>query len=47
VDVSHLEHDQEYTVEVDLPADLKPGQFQGLFFENIETEYTEKIKNIK
>jgi len=27
---------------VELP-NLRPGQFQGVFFENIEPEYTEKI----
>jgi hypothetical protein len=42
-DLSLLESDKEYKVELDLPP-LKPGQFQGLFFENIEPEYTEAIK---
>jgi hypothetical protein len=23
---------------------LKPGQFQGVFFENVETEYTDRIR---
>jgi hypothetical protein len=42
-DVSLLEAGREYKVELDLPQ-LKPGQFQGLFLENIETEYTEAIR---
>ena len=28
-----------HTVEVTLPAGLQPGQFQGLFFENVEAEF--------
>jgi hypothetical protein len=43
VDVSHLEPGQKYDVEVTLPANLKPGQFQGIFFENVETEFTDKL----
>jgi hypothetical protein len=42
-DVSHLKPGREYEVEVKLPADLRPGQFQGLFFENVETEYTTEL----
>ncbi len=38
-DVSNLKPDTRYEVEVTLPT-LQPGQFQGLFFENVETEYT-------
>ena len=41
-DVSTLQADHEYAVELRLPA-MKPGQFQGLFFDNVETEYTEEI----
>jgi hypothetical protein len=41
-DVSLLAPDQEHTIELELPS-LKPGQFQGLFFENVETEFTERI----
>lgn len=41
-DVSNLKPDVKHEIEVTLPQ-LKPGQFQGLFFENIETEYTTKI----
>jgi hypothetical protein len=43
VDVSGLQANVEYNVQVTLPADLKPGQFQGLFFENVVTEYTDEI----
>jgi len=42
-DVSTLHSDTEHTVELTLPDNLKPGQFQGLFFENVETEYTSQI----
>ena len=44
VDVSDLQANTEYEVQVKLPSDLKPGQFQGIFFENIVTEYTDEIK---
>lgn len=42
-DLSLLSPDREYSFELELPA-LKPGQFQGLFFENVEPEYTREIK---
>jgi len=38
-----LKSGTEHALDVTLPADLKPGQFQGVFFENVETEYTDKI----
>jgi len=41
-DVSSLAPDQTHRFEVELPK-LAPGQFQGLFFENVETEYTKEI----
>ena len=41
-DVSSFVADKDYNVELLLPP-LSPGQFQGLFLENIETEYTSKI----
>ena len=41
-DVSDLKPDHEYQVELTLP-ELEPGQFQGLFFSNVETEYTNVI----
>ncbi len=37
-DVSLLEPDRPYRFELELPT-LKPGQFRGLYFENVETEY--------
>jgi hypothetical protein len=40
-----LKPEVEYQVEVELPSTLKPGQFQGVFFENVESEYTGKIVN--
>lgn len=43
VDVSDLKPDREYKMEVTLPPSLKPGQFQGVFFVNVETEYTDKL----
>ena len=42
-DVSNLKPDTRYTVEVTLPAGLQPGQFQGLFFENVEAEVTTEL----
>ncbi len=41
-DVSSLRPDREYRVELQLPP-LEAGQFQGLFFDNVETEYTAAI----
>jgi hypothetical protein len=42
-DLSLLSADREHTLELELPR-LRPGQLQGVFFENVETEYTEVIK---
>jgi hypothetical protein len=42
-DISLLSPDRDYTVELDLPR-LRPGQFQGLFFENVEAEYTDLVE---
>ena len=41
--MSDLKPGRRYEVEVTLPDGLKPGQFQGLFFENVETEYTDLL----
>jgi hypothetical protein len=41
-DVSKLQPDREYQVDLRVP-DLRPGQLQGLFFDNVETEYTGEI----
>jgi len=43
VDVSALKAEQKYDIKLDLP-ELMPGQFQGLFVENIETRRTGAIK---
>jgi hypothetical protein len=42
-DLSLLSPDREYEVELELP-ELKPGQFQGLFFHNVEPDYTSTIR---
>jgi hypothetical protein len=42
VDLSSLEPDRHHNLEVMLPQ-LAAGRFQGLFFENIEPEYTREI----
>lgn len=42
-DVSHLEPDVRHRVKVTLPEGLRPGQFQGLFFEHVENEYTKQL----
>jgi hypothetical protein len=42
-DLSGLEPDRVYRFELDLPA-FRPGQFQGLFFENVEQEYTGEFR---
>jgi hypothetical protein len=41
-DLSMLEADREYRFELELPK-LEPGRLQGVFFENVETEYTDRI----
>jgi len=41
-DLSLLEPERRYRFELELPA-LRPGQLQGVFFENVETEYTDRI----
>jgi hypothetical protein len=39
-DISTVTPDREHTLELELPTGLKPGQFQGVFVENVETEYS-------
>ena len=39
-DVSSLKPGVRHEVEATLPDGLKPGQFQGLFFENVEADLT-------
>ncbi|NTU51682.1 MAG: hypothetical protein HGA94_04495, partial [Candidatus Aminicenantes bacterium] len=41
-DVSRLRPDAPIDIEVTLPS-LEPGRFQGVFFENVEAEYTRRI----
>lgn len=41
-DVSRLEPDRAHRFELELPR-LEPGQFRGLFFENVEPEYTSVV----
>jgi len=41
-DVSHLTADQDHRLELVLPT-LAPGQFQGVFFDNVEDEFTDAL----
>lgn len=41
-DLSTLQADTPHRFELELPA-LKPGQLQGVYFENVEPEYTSKV----
>ena len=41
-DVSNLAPDKEHQLELELPR-LAPGQFQGVFFDNVETEFTDVL----
>ena len=43
VDLSKLQADAPHKLEVELPEGLNPGQFQGLFLENVETEFTDEL----
>ena len=45
-DVSLLEGDRPYRFELALPA-MKPGQFLGLYFENVEPEYVSSIVPVR
>jgi len=38
-----LEPNRDYQVQLTL-LDLRPGQFQGLFFENVEPEQSNRIQ---
>lgn len=42
-DVASLKPDTKHQVEVAIPEGLRPGQFQGLYFDNVETEYTQAL----
>ena len=41
-DVSSLEADRTHQAELSLPG-MEAGGFQGLFFDNVETEYTDEV----
>ena len=41
-DLSSIAANREHTLELDLPR-LRPGQWQGVFFDNVETELTDRI----
>jgi hypothetical protein len=41
-DLSRLRPDAPCDIEVMLPT-LEPGRFEGVFFENVETEYTRRV----
>ena len=41
-DATALAPDISHTLALKLPP-LAPGQFQGVFFENVETEYTQEV----
>ena len=41
-DLSLLADGREHTIELTLPT-MRPGQLQGVFFDNVETEYTDRI----
>jgi hypothetical protein len=42
-DLSLVSADREHTFELLLPP-LKPGQLRGVFFDNVETEYTDVLR---
>ena len=42
-DLSLVAPDREHSIELELPT-LRPGQFQGVFFENVEPEYTSALR---
>ena len=42
-EVSNLTPDVAHRIKVTLPEGLKPGQFQGMFFEHVETEFTGEL----
>ena len=43
LDLSSIQPDRQHHLTVTLP-NLAPGQFQGLFFDNVETTYTQTIE---
>ncbi len=45
VDISSLSSGAEHHIKVKLPVGLKPGQFQGIFIEHVENEFTTDVNN--
>jgi len=43
-DISGLAADTPHAVKLTLPKGLKPGQFQGIFVDHVENEYTTHLK---
>jgi hypothetical protein len=43
-DISGFKPDVPYKIKISLPDGLKPGQFQGLFIDHVENEYTTELK---
>jgi len=42
-ELTDLKSDIEHTIKVTLPDGLKSGQFQGLFFDHVQNEYTAEL----
>ena len=40
LDISKLPADTPHKIKLTLPKGLKPGQFQGIFIDHVENEYT-------
>jgi hypothetical protein len=43
--ISDLTPDVKHSIKVTLPDGLAPGQFQGLFFEHVENEFTTAVSD--
>jgi len=43
-DVSRLAPDRPHRFELEIPT-VRPGQFRGLFVENVEPEYTSVVRS--
>ena len=41
-DLSKIAPDTQHSFTLNLPQ-LKPGQFQGVFFDNVEPQFTEEL----
>jgi len=42
-EITDLAPDVKHAIKITLPDGLKPGQFQGLFFEHVENEFTTEL----